>query len=304
MVFQCICVDQNNMLGIYTRSTSYFSKEYWKWAARRLTGKYTGPNAVEDSLLRGLKWLNISFVRNLSYDDIDTALVLSGTQALREAIVRKKSGVIKKLVAGPNIVTHPLDYDRLIFDESIDMILVPSEWVADFWLHEAPELSSKIRIWPAGVAVSSASTRTGKPIIYDKLGDKDLLARLEESVGIDAQKFTYGQFSRQKYLDALADAPVLIYLSQSESQGLALQEAWAHDVPTLVNKSTHWEAVGSSWDASQINCPYLTPELGAVFENTEELPIVIERVSSLHPQHYCDKHLSDRASAQILLNLL
>jgi hypothetical protein len=292
------------MLGIYTRSTSYFSKEYWKWAARRLTDKYSGPNAVEDSLLRGLKELDIPFEHNSYNSDLDTALILSGAQALSEAIARKKSGVIKKLVAGPNIVIHPLDLDRIILDESIDIVLVPSEWVADFWSHENPELSSKIRTWPAGVSVSPASTRAGQPIIYDKLGDEDLVTKVEASIGSSARKFTYGQFSREKYLESLTEAPFLVYLSKSESQGLALQEAWAHDVPTIVNNSTHWEAGELSWDAPQINCPYLTPELGAVFTNPAEIPIIAKRLVAINPKKYCDEHLSDEASTKCLLKLI
>jgi hypothetical protein len=152
--------------------------------------------------------------------------------------------------------------------------------------------------------VSNASTRKGKPIIYDKLGNQSLLNQIQQVIGSQANVFTYGSFKREDYQRALSEAPYLIYLAKSESQGLALQEAWAHDVPTLVNKSTHWETGGFSWDSPQINCPYLTPELGAIFENTEELPIMIERVLSIHPKQYCDEHLSDRASAQKLLNLI
>lgn len=304
MEFRCICAHLNNMLAIYTHSTSKFSKEFWKWTTRRLMGKYTGPNAVEDSLLRGLKELNIPFVRNQYPHEADTALVLSGVRALKEAIASKKSGIIKKLIAGPNIMTHPLEFGGLISDDAVDIMLVPSKWVEDFWVAQVSELKSKIRVWPSGVKDSPASSRTGQPIIYNKLGDEYFLTHLQRNILVPTRLFTYGAFSRNEYLAALTDAPFMVYLSKSESQGLALQEAWAHDVPTLVNKSTHWESIGLSWDSPQINCPYLKPEMGAVFENPEELPAMIERISSLHPKQYCSEHLSDRVSAQILLNFL
>ncbi|PIR85943.1 hypothetical protein COU14_01525 [Candidatus Kaiserbacteria bacterium CG10_big_fil_rev_8_21_14_0_10_44_10] len=292
------------MLSIYTRSTSKFSKEFWKWAARKITRKYSGPNAVEDSLLRGLKELNIPFSRNCLTSDTGTVVVLSGTEALRENILHKKKGLIKKLIAGPNIVAHPLDCNGILLNKEIDVILVPSQWVADLYMQVVPEIANKIKVWPAGVPISKASSRTSKPIIYDKLGDVSLLIKIQEVLAVPATVFSYGSFNQKDYLEALSEAPYLIYLAKSESQGLALQEAWAHDVPTLVNKSTHWEANDLSWDSPQINCPYLTPELGAIFENVEELPIMIEQVSSLHPKKYCDKYLSDRASAQKLLNLI
>jgi len=292
------------MLAIYTRSTSKFSKEFWKWAARKVTRKYSGPNAVEDSLLRGLKELNVPFLRNRLTSDTNTVVVLSGTEALRKNISHKKAGRIQKLIAGPNIVSHPRGGDNILLSPEIDVVLVPSQWVAELYVQVVPELADKIRVWPAGVLVSDASSRMGKPIIYNKLGDQTLLNQTQQIIGTETYAFSYGSFKHEDYLKALSEAPYLIYLAKSESQGLALQEAWAHDVPTIVNKSTHWEAVGLSWDAPQINCPYLTPELGAIFENIEELPIMIERASLLLPKHYCDEHLSDRASAQLLLKLV
>ncbi len=291
------------MITIYTRSTSPRTKEFWKWIARRVVGKYSGPNAVEDSLLRGLKKLNVPFQRNTKPLRGDTVVVLSGIEALREAIAIKETGLIQKIVAGPNIIANPNDADRIMCDKNIDIIPVPSQWVADLWIHEAPELADKIRVWPAGVQISTPSTRDGLPIIYNKLRNPELVVQVQETIGV-CHVFTYGAFKQQDYLKALADAPYLIYLAQSESQGLALQEAWAHDVPTLVNQSDHWKSKVMSWNAPQINAPYLTPLLGSVFNTVDELPELIEQSTRLHPKQYCDTHLSDEASAQILLNLL
>ena len=104
-------------------------------------------------------------------------------------------------------------------DKNIDIIPVPSQWVADLWIHEAPELADKIRVWPAGVQISTPSTRDGLPIIYNKLRNPELVVQVQETIGV-CHVFTYGAFKQQDYLKALADAPYLIYLAQSESQGL------------------------------------------------------------------------------------
>lgn len=291
------------MIKIYTRSTSILSKEFWKWLLRRLTRKYSGPNAVEDSLLRGLKELGVDYQRNAQAETGDKVIVLSGVQALREAIQHKESGKIHRLIAGPNVVTYPLDFDSLMTNSAIDTVLVPSEWVAKFWISEAPTLSSKIKVWPAGVAVTKVSSKNGKAIIYDKIGDKRWLETVSKT-SPNAQIFRYGQFNRNKYLKALESAPYLIYLSKSESQGLALQEAWAKDVPTFVNCSTVWDNGKLHFEAPLINAPYLNEQTGAVFKNAEELNKLISTASNYSPKEYCDKHLSDKASTQILLNLL
>lgn len=291
------------MLSLHTRSTSPFTKEFWKWVARRSVGKYSGPNAVEDSLLRGLKELGVEFRRNVKPQTGDTVIVLSGIQALREAITLKQRGIIKKLIAGPNIVAHPMDAGGVMLDKTIDIILVPSQWVANFWAQEAPELTPKLQIWASGVQIYEPSNRSGQPIIYNKLNNINLLNETM-SIASGARIFNYGTFAHADYLRALKSAPYLIYLAKSESQGLALQEAWAHGVPTLINKNEHFKSGDLSFVAPQINCPYLTPELGIVFRNTVELPELIEQVKNLQPKIYCDQNLSDKVSAQKLLKLL
>lgn len=290
------------MLLISTRSSSLLTIEFWKWVARRIIRKYTGPNAVEDSLLRGLKELKIPFKRNARAEKGDVAIVLSGIVALQEALALKKTGVLAKLIVGPNVLPHPRRARDLEGEEAVDAILMPSQWVADVVVNEVPNIADKVIVWPSGVAIATASTRTGAPVIYDKLNDASLLARVLR-VTSEARVFTYGAFSRSEYLAALANAPYLVYLSRWESQGLALQEAWAHDVPTFVNKSTHWEVDGSSWDTPQINCPYLTPETGAVFETPDELSRLIGQVAHIHPKPYCDTNLSDAVSAQRLIDI-
>ena len=291
------------MIVIHTRSTSILSKEFWKWVARKVTKKYSGPNAVEDSLLRGLKKLGVSYTRNAEPNTDDTLVVLSGVQALSKAITLKQRGIIKKLIAGPNIVASPTDGGGIMLNKEIDIVLVPAEWVLHLWKHEAPELESKLRIWASGVPIYEASNRSGKPIIYDKLNNSNLLNEVKKATS-NGIVFTYGLYKQADYLEALKTAPYLIYLAESESQGLALQEAWAHDVPTFVNKSTTWQSGGRRWESNQINCPYLTEEEGAVFNNVDELVNMIENSRLIHPKRYCDNNLSDVISTKNLLDLV
>lgn len=291
------------MLNIYTHDPSLLSREFWKATLRPLFGKYSGPDAVRDSLQRGLSELGIPYIINPTKPEHGEALVLSGPEALKTAIAYKKLGIFTKLLAGPNIVINPEEYNSLLLAREIDKILVPAPWVADLWRQVAPSIAKGLFVWPSGVAQNEASNRSGMPIIYDKLGDADLLQNITNTIE-PVRVFQYSRFRRSEYLEALKDAPYLVYLSRSESQGLALQEAWAHDVPTLVNHSDHWAARGLSWTAPQINCPYLTPELGAIFADPAEIPIITAGLDKLSPKQYCDKHLSDRASVEKLLRLI
>lgn len=290
------------MITICTHSQIPLHLEFWKYLARRIMRKYTGPDAVKDSLIRGLTELDIDFrLNNPSVGD--TVTVLSGPNALKDAIKNKRAGRIRKLVAGPNIVILPNYNDGLILDNAIDIILVPSDWVAELWTKEVPKIADKIKVWPAGVAISPPSTRLGLPIIYDKLNDSVLIEKITSQIG-DHHLFKYGYFQHADYLSALSEAPFLIYLAESESQGMALQEAWAHDIPTLVNYSDTWRNGDMTWHAPQINAPYLTPELGTVFDKISDIPGMIDSIKDLRPKNYCDENLSDTVCAQKLLELI
>ncbi len=292
------------MITIYTHTWNPLTKEFWKWVVRKLARKFSGPDAVACSVVRGLQELNVPFLYNPLFRQNDTAVVLSGVCALKNAIAAKKRGALKKLIAGPNVVMQPDAEHGIMQSEYIDHILVPSQWVADLWAHQAPDISRKLIVWAAGVEIKNASTRTGVPILYDKLGDRALTSQIQQQIGSSAKIFTYGTFKREDYLKSLTEASFMVYLSRSESQGLALQEAWAHDVPTIINKSTNWQNNGLSWQASQINCPYLHPALGMIFENVQDIPELARQITSLHPKHYCDQELSDRASIQNLLKII
>lgn len=290
------------MISILSASTKPWKSEWWVDKVKRILKRKRGPDAVRESLVRGFTELGIDYRLNESPLE-KTALVLSGVDALREAIEAKRKDLVTLLIAGPNITISPKDHGNLMCHDSIDIVLVPSDWTRDYWANEAPAIAPKIKVWPAGVKIRSASTRDGLPIIYNKLTDTALLEAVKVHTG-NCRVFSYGKFKQQDYLDALMDAPYLVYLANSESQGLALQEAWSHNVPTLVNNSTKWKYGDLSWSARQINCPYLTDELGEIFDNPRDIPILIERIASLEPKVYCDEKLSDRASAKKILEII
>lgn len=292
-------------LSIYTRSNSPLTKEFWKWVGRFVTSKYTGPQAVKDSLIRGLKETRVSYQLNPIFSSSEIVIVLSGPTALRKAITKKNRGEIKKLIAGPNVVTTPDEYTKLIQDPAIDLILVPSQWVKDYYQKTAPEVSHKVRIWASGVAEAKSSTRDGQVIIFAK--DENNLSKtlkVTEEIGTPTTVFTYGNFNHKQYLQALESASAMIYISKSESQGLALQEAWMHNVPTFVHFTGITRNPLFTWQDDKINAPYLNEKFGALYKNLNELKELLKSASKYQPRFKCIKELSDQASVAKLLNLI
>jgi glycosyltransferase involved in cell wall biosynthesis len=209
------------------------------------------------------------------------------------------------LIAGPNIVTTPNDADRILCNPAIDHILVPSTWVRDHYCSIAPELAQKILVWPAGVAEAQPSSRRSEAIVYCK-DDRQLCAEAKQVIkasGLTPRVITYGTYSQKNYLKALQTAAALVYLSPSESQGLALQEAWIRDVPTFVHFTGVAHNDAFTWHDDMINAPYLHEEFGAFYTTTDELKELLAHTQDYHPRTRCQQTLSDYATTKQLLEL-
>jgi glycosyltransferase involved in cell wall biosynthesis len=165
------------------------------------------------------------------------------------------------------------------------VFLVPCNWSGDFYVSLEPGLKSKIRIWPAGVELPALDTQEKKYdfLIYDKIGDHNLVDQIIEELSKRSLSYTllnYGYFKQKDYFKALSESKSLIYLSGSESQGLALFEAWARGVPSLVWERGYWKYKNYEWNNSKSG-PYVTEENGMTFRDLGEfqtsLPIFLSK---------------------------
>ena len=117
----------------------------------------------------------------------------------------------------------------------------------------------------------------------------------------------YGTYARKYYLQKLLSASVLIYLQETESQGLALQEAWSYNVPTLVWQNKEWKYGKYSWHDEKIAAPYQTDSSGRFFKIgtfNEQLDKILHKPSCLNPRKYCIQNLSDKVSTQKYLEII
>ncbi len=272
-----------------------------------------GPSRVVAELLRGFMALRVDYVLNPKPEDVtDTVCVISGVPALRWAIAAKKRGLIKKLVAGPN-VAMPLDENGLIFNEMVDVFLVPAQWVKDFCCSFKPDFCKNIMVWASGVYVSETPKKRSERegcLIFKKNGDERVFEKVTSVLQkrqIPFRVITYGAYYREDYLRLLRDSKFLIYLSKSESQGLALHEAWAHDVPTLVWNGEHLKTLDYEWPGSS-PAPYLHEETGMFFDDTdvfeESLQSFLSSMDRFSPRRYHLKHFTPEVSARRFLDII
>lgn len=306
-------------LIILTKSpkANLLSGETIKPLVKRMLGHVRGPGAVVASLLRGLDELKIKYLYNPDGKNInpeDIVWVNESLDALRWAIAAKQQGKIKALYAGPNLVIAPPESDGIINDPAIDKIIFPSQWTKDFYVSFDPAFLEKIEICPAGVALPKGELLAERDsvIIYDKQSsDPGLIELVKSHLAKKQIKFvevSYGHFNQNQYFDMLHRAKAMIYLSDSESQGLALQEAWIRDVPTLVWNRGYMEYNNYRWDSEKISAPYLVPSAGDFFQDKNDFESCFfdfwQNLHSFSPSAYALSHLTDVICTKQLLNII
>jgi len=276
---------------------------------------YRGHPAVTRSILTGLKELNFPIIYNpiLSFRITDTVWVLSGVNTLKYALSLKKRGLVKYIVAGPNIVTFSDDFDSVIGSPLVDLCLVPSIYVRNHYLKYCPTLAGRCDIWPAGVDINfwePLGRKANKVLIYvkdvDLIEEANQLTRMLLNKDIECLKIVYGTYTPTDYLDLLNQSACMIVYCRSESQGLALAEAWSTNVPTFVKKINSDTINGRMFEGS--SSPYLSNHTGDYFTTAAEAEkLVFDLISGQSeyaPRALVKDNMSDLACARMFLSLL
>ena len=296
--------------------TKIFVKEgllHWHWDFLKHRQSVGGGITLPQSIVREFKRRQISFEENdfSSGSTYDICLVLRDVAALRWALNEKKNNRILKLVAGPLIVNFPDESERIVESQFIDTFLLPSQWIKTLFerLQSRP---MAISVWPLGVDTGFWSPdlpaiETQTILVYDKNPDADVRKCVQET--LESQHIAYevikaGQFTQSEFRDALRRSRGIIFLSRSETQGIAMFEAWSCGVPSL-----HWnprvlKLLGRSYDGVS-SCPYLTPDCGLDFKGTSDFEnqLKVFLNSSFQPRLYVEKNFTIEASVDRLLSL-
>jgi hypothetical protein len=283
---------------------------------RPVKKKFGGHQAVTRSLLEGLRTIRADFNYNPANDDniFENVIVLSGPETLRKAISLKEHGKIKFLLAGPNISDSVLDEDQIVGHPAVDFFVVPASWVEFNVVKQLPVLENRVLCWPAGVNTANWTPQkkaSGKNVVvYWKTEDEQFCGAVEDVLkghGYTPIRIRYGNYHPSQYRTALNASDFAVFISRSESQGMALAEAWAMEVPTLVWDPGELTVKGTVFEKVSA-CPYLSAETGKRWVTIEELDQLVATYSrysaQFKPRAYTIGLFSDEVCAQALLNFI
>lgn len=304
------------MLVIYSRTNNVWTIEWWRWRCRKYLKRYGGPDAVLRSIIDGLNTLQVPYMLNPAIAPADSfVLVVSGVRILQEMVQKKENGQIACLVAGPNIVVSPEDSQGILMSASIDRIIVPSSWVRAYYcLYGTEDFKERIRVWAAGIRLATQNHAQREIIlVYKKTCPDSLYQHVIDTLkkkNIPFVVVEYGKYSQENYISLLQKTKLLIYLQESESQGIAMFEAWAADVPTL-----NWEPgiYISPRDSSKkvygkIAAPYMQEKLGVTFRGKSDFDVKLDQFilgrREYRVRNYVRTTFSDSVRALALLKFI
>jgi len=268
--------------------------------------------AVMRSLLQGLQKIDIPFNYNPhNITDIgDVVMVVSCEDAVKQAVNFKKNGRIKKLLVGPFFVPHQVNY------KEIDLFFVPSEPVIRMCSDMLANFSIRCAVWYAGI-----DEKYWMPTIFNYQKSKDVLVywkneeeqfckqveNLLRRYGWNPKRIKYGNYNIQQYKKVLSECSFAVFLSRSESQGMALAEAWAMDIPTFPWNPMLLHAFGHSFDYIS-SCPYLTSATGISWKNILDFESILKSLDKLlptfSPRNWVLENMTDEISVRLLVEII
>lgn len=280
-------------------SFSILGKHFSTLQSAADTIRFGGHTTVRENLLKGLIGSKTSFeFSSEAKRGISNIGLLAGQNLLRRISI-DSNFYDSNVVVGPNVFTSPKVFRKELMSQSIKRIITPSPWVLNFFVKQLPELEAKFCIWPSGVDFdywapqSDKRVSKEKVLIYSKKAhhsmEEDLILLLK-SKKIDFEKISYGNYSAAQYRAKLNEVNAVIYLGNSESQGLALLEAWAMNVPTFVYYSNKEIAIRTESELCRLNpdeyspAPYLDGNKGSFWTSIPKIDSLLTNFGNYAPR--------------------
>jgi hypothetical protein len=208
----------------------------------------SGPKKVVDNLIKGLSKIGYPYVVNKRLDACARLWVHDDVDALR--LVPSLPPTIK-VVVGPNLVTLPRNLP-VGLDLSRSIYLHPSNWAIAAWKSFGYSKWPMHR-WPAGIDTDQfhpTSEKKEHVLVYFKQRYPEELAAVVSTLEknhIPFKMVTYGAYRETEYKHLLARAKYVLWLGRHDTQGIALQEALAVNIPMIV-----WDVLKlGEWNASE-----------------------------------------------------
>lgn len=224
-----------------------------------------------------------------------------------------------KFIFGPHFSIFPERNHMDIISEKNVIYIQPSNWARDEWKNNSLCKNLRIESLPFGVdtikfnEIIPYENRT-KVFVYYKRRHPEELTQLMEflkinNINVDIFSYTT-KYNESDYIDCLQNSKFGIWLGSHESQGFALQEALACNVPLLVwnVKSMNQEYNSNFSNISATSIPYWDKRCGESFEDisqmSEKFTIFINNLNLYKPREFILENLTMEICEKKLMELI
>lgn len=223
-------------------------------------------------------------------------------------------------ILGPSMYDNPKLNPTLMRDSRFKYYLLTSDWFKDVF---QKVYGNKCKLWFAGTpmdewADTKNDLKTIDVLIYDKIrwGRDAIIPLFLDKIKkyFDERKLIYavlkyGEINHDEYKLCLSKSKSMLFLCESETQGMAYQEALSSNVPVLAWDPGWWvDPVWLMFSRTPIpatSVPIFGPECGEKFSQPEDFPAAFEnfweKLSVYSPRSFVQKNLSLQRSAEIYM---
>ncbi|MBD81629.1 MAG: hypothetical protein CL840_22105 [Crocinitomicaceae bacterium] len=240
---------------------------------RKTGGSKSMPSIVKEHLPN---YKSIARINELNATGIDQIYVFKDVLALEWALEQKKKDPKLKITAGPFIVNHPAERKAIVEDERIDKLVFFSQWHQELFKSFSEKVQLKQNFnWFCGVDtnywVRPKNSNGKKVLVYSKTNPEvsEQIKKILTNKGIEFEEIVCGNYTPEQFKSSLFNSQLVIFVSKTETQGLAIFEAWSCNVPTFHFDPGVWKYQGYTYNKAS-SCPYLSDQLGRTFEGTDD----------------------------------
>jgi len=250
-----------------------------------------GPNKVIFNTLKGFDLIGYPYVLNKNINNYKYNWIHDSKKALIEAAVKKIPAIV-----GPNLFVLPKDFPRLMPSIKHCLYLHPSNWCIDVW-KKLGYADAKLSSWPSGIDTERFNLNREKVnpkqvMVYFKRRDPAILELVKKKLidnGFEPKVVVYGQYNEQDFIETIRNSSFAVWITISESQGIALQETLSTGCPIIVfNVKSLFEAVvGKNYifperlrNVPASSAPYFDNRCGIIIDDLVFLDAKIKEMSS------------------------
>lgn len=275
------------------------------------TTKIGGPQKVYRNLVKGLKRIGYPYVVNRNLNATKRLWVHDDIKALRNLNTNEV-----KTVVGPNLFVMPKDIIKGAKLEGV-LYLHPCEWPIEQWKSVGFN-TCPLYPWPVGIDTEEFKPSWGKRsskeiMVYHKGRDsRDLEYIIEtlKKMRLKHNLVLYGNYKEDEYKEVLNKTSFIIWHGPHESQGIALQEALACDVPILICDVTSvLQEVGCQyvWEKEAVEvkvtaAPFFDERCGIKIIDwarlEESIEFMLDHLGDYAPREYVLENLSLEGQAR------